>query len=689
MTRASGPAKTSSLYRVAAVLAVAGIAAFGSIAPATSSSAAPGDPFDPSVPYVFVSQQTPTVLYAAVAGSDGSITFTDPSAPFDGTYNAIGFDEDSGYIYAISQGSATTLSGALLRIGQDGVVTPVGSDTFGSAALWGTVVDGLYYAGTNSSTSFAVWDLTTGLLETKALDANPGVYDVTYSGGFFWGTNGTSIVRLDLLAASPTVDRFPFAVDAAGLHGAAWTYGNGNVAFSNNVTGLITQIRITSPGSAAPQFSILGQVSGPASSTNDGTSSVGSATDLEMTKTTTTPFVFSGDTAEYTLGIRNLGPSLSSGSIVSDVLPAALVNPTTSTPGCAFVGSTLTCSIGPLNVGESIQISYSADVAVTSGNQIDNTATVTGNERDQNLANNSDSVSLANCTNDPLQPACSPAPSLSLLKSASPSVVTAAGESVTYSFLVTNTGNLTMNDIGISETAFSGANAVPAVGCPVTVLAPLESTTCTATYVMSQADIDAGALTNSATAHGTPPGLATAIDSLPSSAGVTVNQNPGLDLEKSASVLQLNQAGQTVTYSFLITNTGNVTLTNVRVVEESFNGSGAIGPVACPGVASFAPNATLTCSATYRATSSDMTSDALVNTATARATMISGTPVTSVASSASVDLVRLPSLPLTGVADPMVLVLFSGLLVVVGVLFSTGSRLAPRATRALRKGWRC
>ena len=66
-------------------------------------------------------------------------------------------------------------------------------------------------------------------------------------------------------------------------------------------------------------------------------------------------------------------------------------------------------------------------------------------------------------------------------------------------FLVTNTGNVTLTGVTVDDPL------VGPVSCPVTTLAPGASTTCTATYTLTQADVDAGTVDNTATVTGTPP----------------------------------------------------------------------------------------------------------------------------------------------------------------------------------------
>ncbi|GMA88380.1 hypothetical protein GCM10025868_36300 [Angustibacter aerolatus] len=48
-----------------------------------------------------------------------------------------------------------------------------------------------------------------------------------------------------------------------GSYGAAWVYGNGNLAFSYNSTGQITQIKVADATGATPTASRVSQISGP------------------------------------------------------------------------------------------------------------------------------------------------------------------------------------------------------------------------------------------------------------------------------------------------------------------------------------------------------------------------------------------------------------------------------------------
>ena len=98
-------------------------------------------------------------------------------------------------------------------------------------------------------------------------------------------------------------------------------------------------------------------------------------------------------------------------------------------------------------------------------------------------------------------------PAIAVVKSATPAQVHAAGDKVTYSFLVTNKGNVTLHGITVADTQLPPASqaGLSAITCPDTTLAPGQAVTCTATYTVTQADIDHGTVDDTATATGTPP----------------------------------------------------------------------------------------------------------------------------------------------------------------------------------------
>ena len=239
--------------------------------------------------------------------------------------------------------------------------------------------------------------------------------------------------------------------------------------------------------------------------------------------------------------------------------------------------------------------------------------------------------------------------SISLVKTASPASVRRAGQLVTYSFRVKNTGNVDLSRVAITERAFSGTGGAPVARCPDATLLPGQIQACTAAYPVTQADIDAGKpIINTATAGGIPPaGSGGLVSSPPSSATVTVHQRLALALTKSADLSTVTAAGETITYAFTITNTGNVTLTGVTAVERAFSGSGRVSAVSCPAPAgSLGPRHGVTCTATYVVSRADLARRALTNTAVATGGRPrQGGPVTSAPSTARVTVTAVPHLP--------------------------------------------
>ncbi len=242
-------------------------------------------------------------------------------------------------------------------------------------------------------------------------------------------------------------------------------------------------------------------------------------------------------------------------------------------------------------------------------------------------------------------------PAITVVKSADEAAQAdiAAGQEVTYSFLVTNTGNVTLTDVEVIEGEFSGTGELSAILCPeeASSLAPGAQITCEATYTITQADVDAGTVTNTATATGTPP---TGPDPVSPESEVAIPSvpAPGLNIVKTADIQRATTVGQVVTYSFVVTNTGNLTMTDVVVNETGFTGTGTLSAVTCPaGAASLAPGAQVVCTATYRVTQADLNAGSIRNVATAGGTTPGGDPFTSDPSAVTVTTPGTP-LAITG-----------------------------------------
>ena len=148
------------------------------------------------------------------------------------------------------------------------------------------------------------------------------------------------------------------------------------------------------------------------------------------------------------------------------------------------------------------------------------------------------------------------------------------GEKINYSFTVTNTGNVTVTSIAITDTMLG--LTIP--NSPIASLAVGATTTLTGTYTITQADVDAGKVTNTALATGKDPKgnevkdtSGTAVDNntptdtpLPQKGSITVTKD-GVYVDSNND--GKTNVGDKITYSFVVTNTGKITLTNVTVTD--------------------------------------------------------------------------------------------------------------------------
>ncbi|HZM20508.1 MAG TPA: LysM peptidoglycan-binding domain-containing protein [Anaerolineales bacterium] len=186
------------------------------------------------------------------------------------------------------------------------------------------------------------------------------------------------------------------------------------------------------------------------------------------------------------------------------------------------------------------------------------------------------------------------------------------GQVITYSYVVTNTGNSALiGPVTITDDKVTGVVCpnVNTVGNLNNNLDFNESVTCTGTYGITQADLNAGTVTNNATA--TVGGVVSAL----ATTTVRMAENKVLTIAKSASPTTYNALGQTIKYTYTINNTGATTLGPVQFIVKDDHFS---APFNCGGASTtLATNQTVSCEATYTISSTDMALTQLTNSATA------------------------------------------------------------------------
>lgn len=293
---------------------------------------------------------------------------------------------------------------------------------------------------------------------------------------------------------------------------------------------------------------------------------------------------------------------------------------------------------------------------IDAGTAVSNTATVSG----RTLAASPTTVTASSTATTPIRYA----PSISLTKNGALTAGSTAGATIAYSFTVANTGTASLSGVSISDPRVAVAYGTwPGIAGQLGVG---QSVTASATYTLTQADVDAGSVLNTATATGTPP-TGPAVTATAAKT-VTLTRTNDLAFTKSATPAFISAAGTVVTYTFRATNTGSTTLTAVAISDPK-SGLSTLS-YTWPGTAGrLLPGQVVTATATYTTTAADASAGTIANTATATATGPVGGAFTRTAS-VSISVIPDPA------ADTATVV--QGGSVVVNVLANDG----PAATGA-------
>ncbi len=164
------------------------------------------------------------------------------------------------------------------------------------------------------------------------------------------------------------------------------------------------------------------------------------------------------------------------------------------------------------------------------------------------------------------------------------------GSIVNYEFYVTNIGTVTLKNVYILDSLMD----ITAITCPDVDLSPSNSMICTATWIVNQANRNEGLITNTACAGGHGPLQGQELIPPSQNAGVeardgcdymeiSIPQAASLDISNLGRFEDLTSdqyagVGDRVCYKVVVSNNGNIDLTNVVI------GNAFLDPVmTCPG----------------------------------------------------------------------------------------------------------
>lgn len=228
-------------------------------------------------------------------------------------------------------------------------------------------------------------------------------------------------------------------------------------------------------------------------------------------------------------------------------------------------------------------------------------------------------------------------PALSLEKTALSAKYDTVGQKITYNYVVKNTGNVPITGLMVTD------DKIGIVSRFTSTLEPGSIITVIAMYTITQADLDAGSVTNLADATGiykdneiksnTGAVTVTADQSAlnfgrPASqttysatynnmqvvsndaTGMATADNPALTLVKSASSTNYSTVGQMIAYNYVVKNTGNVPIDELTVTDDKIS---IVSKTSTP----LAPDEIVTVTAPYTITKADLDAGSVTSLANA------------------------------------------------------------------------
>ena len=482
------------------------------------------------------------------------------------------------------------------------------------ASALGTTIDNRYTLGYTAQTINKPYSYNSNVASYPVIAATADLH-ITKS-----ATPTTVVAGQNVSYVVSVVNNGPYAAQAvsvsdppaAGVSFVSATPSQGTCTGSTCAMGSVANgqtVTVTYVVTASPSLSTatpLGNTATVTSTTGDPnpgdesvtiSNPVTASTDLSLTKALVAgPTLTAGANATWSLKATNNGPSNATGVTISDPLPAGLTYVSaTSTVGSCTGGATVSCTIGTLASGASATVTLVTAVgpALASGSTVTNAATVSSTTTDPTSSNNTASASGTVAVSS----------DVSITKAATTNPIT-AGQSATWTLVVTNNGPSTATGVTASDAAPAGVtwtSAVSTVGtcstaaaasCSVGTLPPGASATITVTGAVASGAADGSTLANTATVASTSADANASNNS--ASTATLVRAVVAIAVTKTATPSPV-VAGRPLTYTLTFTDNGPSDTTNARIVDTipastTFQGS----PTTTAGTCSTA-GATLTC----------------------------------------------------------------------------------------------
>ena len=295
--------------------------------------------------------------------------------------------------------------------------------------------------------------------------------------------------------------------------------------------------------------------------------------------------VLNGDSITYTLTVSNDGTDTAIGVHVTDQLPAG-VTFADATAGCDEAAGLVTCALGDIGPGASVSVDITVTVDDGFCGPIVNAAHVSASNETEQAAGNNDS----NEVNNSVECEEPSPPDLQVTKTSDAEGILHGGDSFLYTITVTNIGEVQATGVELIDSlppgdalsisvspfpTFGGdpcvlASSIPPGGtaqatvhCGPITLGPGDSAS--VTFRVTVTGDECGPITNVVDVEGTNEPSANVGPDNHAEASDEIACTPRIRLRKGGPTLA--HVGDTVTYTFSVTNTGGIDLTDIGLTD--------------------------------------------------------------------------------------------------------------------------